>query len=255
MDKKGIGYGDDFVINMVNNKGNIKGNIPDKIKAANTQPIKTYMGMIEGKVPMEVNESMAKISESKKIVNARQETKRIMKNKAKRDERKRRWKAIGLTGLLAITAGVGYAIHEFPEFREKSFNEALSEAKTSIGESVNINPEKIKMYNHSTLLSSDSAKTEYELVLDTDIYSYTSYTDGTETRLEKDEIKNEDVINAISCISHAQNGNIFEVMKARKLISKIKNGEINLDVSEAVATRNSEKILQKQQYDKDYERD
>lgn len=250
MDKKGIGYGDDFVINMVNNK-----NITDKIKAANTQPIETYKEMIKGKVPMEVKDSIEDISKNAAVLEARQETKRIMKNKAKRDERKRRWKAIGLTGLLGITAGVGYAIHEFPEFREKSFNEVLSEAKTSIGESVNINPEKIKMYNNSTLLSSDSAKTEYELVLDNESYYYTSYMDGTQTKLEKDEIKSDDVINAISCISNAKNGNIFEVMEARKLISKIKNGEINLDVSEAVATRNSEKILQKQQYDKDYERD
>lgn len=236
MDEKGIGYGDDSVIDMVNNKRNIT----DKIKAANTHDIETYKGMIEGKVSMEVNHSIEDISKNEEVLKARQETKRKLKNKAKRDAKIKRWKAIGLTVLVGIGAAVTYGISQIPDFKNKVAEDSLNTVKTSIAESVDRPVDSVKVYNNSTMLSSNSAQTEYKVVIDNKIFYFRSENDGTTTNKIQDDIQNEDVLKAISDVSNAQNGTLVDSLRAKKTAEKIENGEMNLDMSKAMEEKSKD---------------
>ena len=53
----------------------------------------------------------------------------------------------------------------------------------------------------------------------------------------QDDIKNEDVLQAIADVANAQNGNIVETLRAKKTSEKIEKGEMNLDMSRAMAER------------------
>ncbi len=55
---------------------------------------------------------------------------------------------------------------------------------------------------------------------------------ATGNRVVKDDIKDQDVLDAISIAARAQGGSIFDAMKAKKLVEEIENGELSLQLPE-----------------------
>ncbi len=171
---------------------------------------------------------------------ARKKEKVRLQNKAKRDTKIRRWKAVGLTILMGLGTTVCYGISQIPDFKSKIAEESLNKVKTSIAESVDRPVGSVQVYNNSTKLSSNSAKTEYEVVIDNETFYFRSENDGTTTKEIQDDIKNNDVLKAISDVSNAQHGNIVESLRAKKTVEKIESGEMNLDMSEAMQAKGFE---------------
>lgn len=201
---------------------------------ANNLPINDYKSTIKSKLNQPIRNIVEQETIDQEKLKARQEEKRKLRNRAERQKKIRRFKAVGLIALIGATAGITYGVSQIPEFKQKAFDDSLNTVKTSIAESVDKPVESVKVYNNSTMLSSNSSKTEYEVSIDGKTFYFESINDGVSSKVIRDDIKNNDVLEAISDVSNAKNGNLVEALRAKNTAEKIKNGKMDLSMKEAM---------------------
>lgn len=201
---------------------------------ANNLSINDFKSNIKGNSNQPLRSAIEEESKNQAILAARQEEKRKIKSRAKIQERIKRFKAVGLVALIGATAGITYGVSQIPEFKQKAFDDSLNTVKTSIAESVDKPVESVKVYNNSTRLSSNSSETEYEVSIDGKTFYFEAINDGVSSKVIRDDIKNPDVLEAISDVSNAKKGNLVEALRAKHTAKKIKEGKMNLSMKEAI---------------------
>lgn len=134
----------------------------------------------------------------------------------------KKFKIAGLK-VLAVAVAVGsifIAKNEINNYKEKVAEDALTQSKEQL------NAEQI--WDNSTNLSSNSGMIQIEITGKSEegempkTYYFTARTDDGEITVRNDTINNMEVVNAVRCVVNAQNGNIFEAIKAEKTVKDMK---------------------------------
>lgn len=169
---------------------------------------------------------------------------RKKKNIAKKPKKIRNNKKFKIAGLkvFAVVAAVGsifVAKNEMNNYKERVALDSLSQIKEQL------NAEQI--WDNSTRLSSNSGIMQIEIIGKSvdgqtpKIYYFTARTDDGDITVRKDTIKNIEVVNAVRDVANAQNGNIFEAIKAEKTVNDMKENP-----SKYVYSGNVEKVFGEQ---------
>ena len=202
---------DNEVMSLVNNRYRSQnGKISSNIKQAKKYSTESYLKEVEK--------------------NERSQRKNNEKNK-KREIKG--YKKIGkIVKYVVVALLVVSAADTAKEHVEKNIEEYKDEAATRILDTVKEELGADAIYDKSTLTSSNSGITEYEVVKDGKSYKFVSeLQDGDRTVVRQNEL-DEQTREAIKIAANAQNGNVFDAMKANKFADKIENGDINLTVNE-----------------------
>ena len=202
---------DNEVMSLVNNRYRSQnGKISSNIKQAKQYSTESYLKEVEN--------------------NERSQRKNNEKNK-KREIKG--YKKIGkIVKYVVVALLVVSAADTAKEHVEKNIEEYKDEAATRILDTVKEELGADAIYDKSTLTSSNSGITEYEVVKDGKSYKFVSeLQDGDRTVVRQNEL-DEQTREAIKIAANAQNGNVFDAMKANKFADKIENGDINLTVNE-----------------------
>lgn len=150
---------------------------------------------------------------------------RKKKNIAAKPKKIRNNKKFKIAGLkvLAVAAAVGsifVAKNEMNNYKERVALDSLSQIKEQL------NAEQI--WDNSTSLSSNSGMMQIEITGKSvdgqtpKIYYFTARTDDGDITVREDTINNMEIVNAVRDVANAQNGNIFEAIKAEKTVKDMK---------------------------------
>jgi len=166
--------------------------------------------------------------EFKKRVKTREQDRRKRKIKGpKMFEKTKRFIAVAMIGL--TIGGAAYGISKIPEYKEEAATRILEEVKEELGAD--------SIYDNSTALSSNSARQEFVVKKDGTTYRYCADIQDGEIFVKEDDL-NEETRKAISIAAKAQNGSVFDAIKANKYADKIEKGDINLTIDEKVIINN-----------------
>ena len=120
--------------------------------------------------------------------------------------------------LLASSAVVGPIVgNEINEFKNEQAERSLSILKEELGAD--------EIYNNSTMLSSNSSKTEYSVIKNGATYTYLAYNNDGSINVKENSIGDSELINAISIVTNADGGSIFDAINAKRLADEIESGK------------------------------
>lgn len=106
---------------------------------------------------------------------------------------------------------------EIGSFKNEQAERSLAVLKEEIGAD--------KIYNNSTMLSSNSSKAEYGVIKDGKTYRYLAYNNDGSIKVIENSIGDEELINAISIVTNADGGTIFDAINAKKVADEIEGGK------------------------------
>lgn len=140
---------------------------------------------------------------------------------------------VGAGALSVALAAKGAS--EVKDYKQKVYTEALNTVKTAISESVeNTSPDQIKIYDKSSKIDESTYKEAYVVEINDEEYRYTEINGNGNKSVLIDEIKNYQVKDAIKIVANAKGGNLSDARKAEELAKKVKDGEINVSMKNAV---------------------
>ncbi len=179
----------------------------------NSNPPRRITSQINSAKSLNNEEYKKKVTKSIKSENLRSNSKDI-KGAKKLNHIKMRIAAI----LLASSALVGPIVgNEINEFKNEQAERSLSILKEELGAD--------KIYNNSTMLSSNSSKIEYSVIKNGATYTYLAYNNDGSINVKENSIGDSELINAISIVTNADGGTIFDAINAKRLADEIESGK------------------------------
>lgn len=169
---------------------------------------------------------------------------RKKKNIAKKPKKIRNNKKFKIAGLkiLVVAVAVGstfIAINEMDNYIERVASDSLSQVKEQLNA--------VEIWDDSSDLSSNSGMEKIKITGKSEdgqipkTYYYTARIDDGEITVREDTINNMEVVKAVRTVANAQNGNIFEAIKAEKTVNDMKENP-----SKYVYSGNVEKVFGQQ---------
>lgn len=134
-----------------------------------------------------------------------------------------RYTLVGVVGALAINGAIS-AKEKIDIYKEKAAARILETVKEELGAD--------EIYDYSTPTSSSTGKIDIVVKKDGKTYRYLEeIEDLSRPKVVQDDL-GEEVVDAVQIAAIAQDGKVFDAIRANKYADKIEKGEINLSIDE-----------------------
>lgn len=191
----------DKALNEKRMRENVKHGISDISWMANEEDTLTYKKNIENNYKKE-------------------QSKRKIKNKP----RNLKGKVYAAIAVVTLSAGIATPML-VKDYKADVAQDSLNTLKEAISAT--------QIMDHSSVTGSNTSHIQQEVVVDGEILTYEAYFNDGKVNIITDDFHNEELNSAISTVATAQDGNVFEAMKAKKLAEGIKHGEINVSIEKS----------------------
>ena len=172
---------------------------------------------------------MAKEMEPREMLNhvvekERAEKRTPAKRNIKNKPRNLKGKVYAAVAVVTLSAGIATPM-AVKDYKADVAQDSLNTLKEAISAT--------QIMDHSSVTGSNTSHIQQEVVVDGEILTYEAYFNDGQANVITDDFYNEELNSAISTVATAQDGNVFEAMKAKKLADGIKHGEINVSIEKS----------------------